>query len=508
MGPERTHKSESIDASRRQVLTSVGGGLAATLSGLLGVTYRKNISPSTDSTTQRMTQHSNSTAPFSQRPQRSAYVALPGGSMTSLLANLPYIVNIATEQLPVVLVDKHDYNRIQTWGAKGAGGPGNLNVALAYGTLHRQGVIQLVDYSDFYPQYEQKSTLQQNRALIEQLSDDVQQRAAVQSADGWVDYGRGAYQDQFRASLGKEVSRFRNARRTDEKRRDKLDRGLSAPSKWNERVLNRYLAALHIRQYADDILNLDVKGIIGEGESATIGRILASADELPAANIAHIKNLDPAIHLGDLTTEMVAPTREALDFIAEIATDISGVQHQDWITIGSTLAIPQYHNLFDMETIQEQTQEGTDTDALAEEAMLAVTTLRRRTEDGPSSHKMSYMTEWIGEQMSSSYPSGQTQSWGLTEMADYAVNLSQYSSELRSLVKDSNISQAAALVGVSVVSDPSPRDDLSAIHQRSEDIINRLNPPLVDEAQLKAARRRGTAWDEHPDWYEMTNRAR
>ncbi len=38
--------------------------------------------------------------------------------------------------------------------------------------------------------------------------------------------------------------------------------------------------------------------------------------------------------------------RDILNLVGEIAADVAGVQHEDWSFLGSTLALPNYHDLF------------------------------------------------------------------------------------------------------------------------------------------------------------------
>ncbi|WP_227380619.1 hypothetical protein [Haladaptatus halobius] len=396
-------------------------------------------------------------------------------------------------------MDRHDYNRIWGWALKENSSQWIRNLALSYTLLTQRGVIRPINYAQFYQKSTQQRNLRQAQTILKRASDNAHTRAAKQGAKGWLDFSRGDYQASFRAQLGEDPGSFGNARQLDKARWHKLKRGGGEPSEWNKRVFAQYLAALHVRQYADKALNLDVKRIIGQGESAIIREILnAKKGQYDGALSNHLLELEP---------DKLGHTREALDIIGEIAAEITGTEHNEWAYLAPTLAIPQSHELFKLRTIKSQLHHGLNMDTLVDEGSYVVDALKQRTEHNPSMN-VEHAAEWLAESEHIPGSPSKSQQKNLVNLTTHAVNLSEYSPELERLVKRDGISRAGALIGYSVMADPSIRGGDEYMYQQCENLINRFRTPELDEEELMAFRRRKEGWDDNPDWYLDPDRQR
>lgn len=493
MSQEHDAEVSDVNTSRRCVLALFAGTVTTGLSNWIRDEHHQDISHS-QNRNGPMKQEGHMTSRQSTGGERLAYVTLPGLSTASLLANLPYLMNGSSRLRPVILMDIHDYNRLQAVALTETDSPWNQSLAMAHGHLFRRGVVQLIDYSEFYMNHTQQKILTQNREALEKVTDDVQRRAAMEAAQGRITYQRGEYQESFRDNLGEDLDTFIGGRRTEEHRHQKLKRGCANPLTWNERIYNQYAAALEVREGADEVFDhLNVKYVIGEGESALFGRdgLVEETSHIP--DQSHIEKLPP---------EELAYTREIFETIGELAVEMTGVQHDDWMLLAPTLAIPQYDDVFNISVIQNETESGFDRMNLANEVVDVVTLLQNRAEDSPDPTSL---VEWLMESEIMPFSAGQAERQRLTKMTNYATTLAQYSKKLRDL---DNVSQTAALIGATIVSDPSPRDEFDTVYQQGYDLIKRLNPPSVDAKQHTVIRRRLQGWDETSDWYEKTDRTR
>lgn len=495
---ERDHESKFSDTtiSRRRVLAFFAGAGITAIGSWLGRGRHQDISDSEEDEKLMHNGASDSIAQSTKEP-RLAYVALPGLSTASLLANLPYLMNGSSRLQPIILMDIHDYNRLQAIALEESGSPWNQSLAMAYGHLLRRGVVQLIDYAEFYSGYAQRKILTQNREMLENVATDTQRQAAIDAANGRISYQRGEYQESFRATLGEDLDVFDDGRRTEKARCRKLQRGCIDPLEWNEHIINQYTAALEVRGVADEVFDhLDVKYIIGEGEAAIVGDDGLTTEASHIQDQRRIETLPP--------TELEY-TRDIFETLGELAVEMTGVQHDDWVLISPTLAIPQYDDLFDMSQIRNRVEGGVDPKSLSKEVEDTVEILSHRTEDTPDPTST---VEWLMESDIIPFADKDPYRQRLTEMSNYAATLSQISDTLRPLVRSGEVSHVAGLISVSIVSDPPPHDDLVPIYQRGEGLINRLDPPSVDAEEITAIRRRKQEWNEASDWYETADRVR
>lgn len=456
---------------------------------------------------------------------RPVYLALPGLSVTTLLLNLPCITSFSDSPKPIVVIDSHDYDRLRADALKDGGESQMAQYLLmAYDELRRRDLVRLVNYARFYPKQVQKQYLRQNKTLLSNAPDWVNRRAAVKRAEGWIRYGRGSYQDQFRSSLGEDPESFDVLRQVERKQRQKMKQGGGDPIGWNENILNKGVAALAVRRRADRVLNADVRAVITGSDYEIIGEFLTATQsrnniqlttdgtlghESINGTAPHLEQLDPIHRIAGISPEMAADTRDTLDLAGEIATEITEVQYDDWFVLGPTLALPQYQDIFDFNLIRRQAQKETDIDQIVKESKYVIDELEAKTEVNSLGERLRYEAGWLAESQSIS----PTYNWmqnDLVDMVDYAVSLADYSREVRSLLEEDDVSQTAVFIGLSSLSEPTRRYNENSVYRTSLDLINRLNPTSIDEMELEKLRkkRRGDTWTEYNDWFEMTDRTR
>lgn len=459
---------------------------------------------------------------------RSAYLTVPGPSVTSVLLNIPYVLSLSSDPPPVILMDVHDYERLRAETLQDTGDNKKAPYLLmAFDDLRRRDFLRLIDYADLYPASVQELYLEQNQELLADTPEWVHRQMAMEGTAGWIDYGRGEYQEGFRASLGEDPAAFDQLRQAEHRPLRRLKSGTGDPESINEKILSRGVAALAVRRRADHVLDPDVQGVITGPEYYLLGDFLAATQsrqhaEVPVeqttagANVIdtdanHLATLDPVNHVAGMPPKTITHIRDVLDTVGELAMEITGTQHDDWFVLGPTFALPQYNGLFNLDRIRMQMNNGIDANTLAEETISALTTLERRADDDTlSPNKRYYEAEALAERRVDSSPYGNIQGDELAELLEYTLTLSDHSPTLRTLTDEKGISEAAAFVAASIMSDPVRRYDTDTVYRRAMELITRVAPPSVDHQELKMLRkeRRTDTWDEHTDWFETVDRAR
>lgn len=509
MTDERETQYPDVKLPRRDVLRGVSGGMAALLSGHLGgKQYQPQTIPSG---------HTNT----NQTPTRQAFVTLPGLSTVSTLLNLPRLAQ-RSDGPPVLIMDSYDYRRLRTQPQTEKRTKKNLYLSLAFDDLRRQGVLHLIDYSKVYSRKRQRNNILQNKALLAAMPDDVSQQTAERGVKRWTDIARGPYQEPFRTSLGEEQveKRRRNAKRQVQK----MGRGTGDHIGWTEKFVHKCVAALEVRRRLDDIWNLDVQSVIGSGEYKMLGELL-NATRTPGvdpdahlldlnagsidADASRLKELEPNKHIMGFNPEKVAQTREILDDVGDVVTDMTGVQYDDWHIIGAPFALPDYQNLLDYDIIHSEIKVSLDEMQLVNETTRILTALEHETEVNYSRGKIEYEVERRAEN-SDAIPHSEPAIGRGVDMIECALTLPQYSRELRSFADRGDVSQAAIFLATSILTNPIRHYNESAIHQRAVDLMSRIDPSAVDSRKLAGFRKEehvGTYMD-NDDWYELINRTR
>lgn len=461
--------------------------------------------------------------------KRPAYLTLPGLSTTSLLLNLPCLLSLSDGPTPLILMDTQDYERLRARAFEDQGSNQKYQyLSMSYDYLRRQGILSLINYAEFYPEPTQQRYLDQTQELLQSTPPWVNRKAAVTAVDGWIGYARGPYQEPFRESLGEDPSEFATLRQVEQSQRRKMKRGTGDTVGWNEKVLNKDVAALEVRRRVDQTFpNLDVRYVVAGVEHEITGGILDGTrsqrfagptsnvldigHEVIEADAEFLENLRPNLHMAGLDPNIVARTREILDTLSQVATEATGVQHDDWFILGPSLAIPQYDELFNFEAIRTQVRHRMTADELAEEAEKVVEILESNRQESLSSSKIQYQADKISEMHHLDHiNNAKSRGAGLAGLVDYALDLSDYSRELRTLIERGELSQAAVFVGASVAIDPMRRYKENTVYRQGVDLINRLDPPSLGQRRLEELQkeRRGDEWGDHRAWFEAKNRTR
>lgn len=455
---------------------------------------------------------------------KPAYLLLPGPSITTILCNIPCLLKLSNET-PVILMDVYDYNRL--WEETLI--PENDSqkapyLLMALNDLCRRGIVRLIDYSNFYPAEDQQYYLGQNQELLQSIPDQLNQKAAVRASDEWIKYGRGSYQERPRAGFGEDTNGFCALRQDEERLHDKIDRGLGDPRGWNEKVLNKDVAALVIRRRADQVLNLDVRGIVTGNEHEITGGLFDAARPQPStgpapdildtgfniidADMSHFHRLGPNKHIIGLDPNTISQTRNVLNTVHEITTEDDDIRYGDWIILGPLLALPRYSNIseFDFDIAKEEIQYELSTEQLAEEVLQAMSVLMRRINSGLPANKISYQTEYMIEQYNRPISQTKIPYDNIAGMIWHTSNLSRYSIEIECMLKQGVITQAAAFLLLSIMSDPIRRYNENDVHRQAMNLMTQFNPsPYIGMNPREVRKGRLSAtWGERTDWFEAT----
>lgn len=439
---------------------------------------------------------------------RPAFLALPRLSLTTVLLNLPNIFDQANGATPLILMDRYDYDRLR---AEVLAGPKENQKApyliMAYDDLRRRGLLKLIDYTEFYTPSDQNKYLHQSQALLRNTSEETNRETAVEASKSWIKYTRGEYQEPFRAGLGESASSFSDLRSSERIQRQKLKREVSDPRDWNEKLLSRGIAALAVRDQVNENLNITVHGIISGTQYQIIGDFIDGYSvDTTTSDTADLTDLQPAHRFLGIDLKTATQTREILDVISSVTSEIAGVQYNDWFLLGPSIAVPRYDDLFDIQVINDQMQKF-DEETIAAETKQVIDVLENSTEYEETTNNLQYDAERVGEEYDL-LPSGKKQNMRLNYAFDFAYNVANYSRELRYLKDQTDITQAAALVGSSIMRSNQCVYDDNDIYRHGLELMARFNPPPIDEKDIKAVRkeRRGDSWDEHSDWFEAIDR--
>lgn len=442
-------------------------------------------------------------------PMRPAFLTLPRLSLTTVLLNLPNIFDRSRSAPPLILMDRYDYDRLR---AEVLAGPTDNQKApyliMAYDDLRRRGLLQLIDYTEFYLPDDQSQYLQQSQALLQNTSERENRETAVAASKSWIEYTRGEYQDAFRAGLGESASSFSDLRNSERTQRQKLKREVSDPRKWNEKLISRGIAALAVRNKANQKLNINVIGIISGTQYQIIGNFIDDhSDDTTTSDTADLRNLEPRYPFLGIDIESATETRDILDTITTVTTKISGVQCDDWVLLGPSIAVPRYAEIFDIQLISDQ-MERLDKKTLLAETKQVIDILKKSARYEEPPNNLQYEAEYMGEEYDL-LPLEKKQNKRLNYAFDLAYDIINYSDELRYLKDQTDITQAATLVGVSIATSQQCVYD-HEIYRQGMELMARFDPPPIDKKDIEAVRkeRRGDSWDEHSDWFEVLDRGR
>lgn len=472
--------------------------VAGILAGVSGGGQAAQAASNPDTTNM---QQSEKTSHNYQNMNRKAFVTLPGISRPTIYANLQSIIK-GRNPPPLILMDQYDYDRL--WGqVVMERGQKEQMIWLLLDELIRRGLIQTMDYTRFYSAEKQKQNILNYRKGLRSLPDHIARQAAVEAADGFLDVCYGEYQQTLRTALGGwEATCDRAA--TIEHQQDKMADGTGHTICWNDRVFGQYIAALEVGAAVDRHANLDVVGVIGQGDGAGISTVFQSADMGFDDGIVSLSRDGNSIeqierpHPGRAQFE-----RDVLDTISQVARETTGTQHDDWYILGSHLALPHLPRLFRRSWGSSKLKEPS---TLAAEAQEVLDYLDKEAEDNRPVATTS-KAEAIAEQYE---VTSATKVQEISEQLDSAIDLANHSRDLRELT-DSDYSPEAVFTAASIKMDPKHQYDENEVYRRAVDAQNRLKPVDVYPSEVehygtRGGFRRGDVEEITCDWYQLVER--
>ena len=420
-------------------------------------------------------------------------------------------------------MDIYDYKRLRTPPLQEERKKKILYLGLAFDDLRQRGILRLIDYSDYYSEEAQQKYLQQNRQLLAAMPDWLRQKVAKKGVKGWAAYTRGPYQEPIRVSFGEDRDAFSDRRRSAKGQSQGMDRGTGDHTGWTEKFLNKCVTALAVRDNLDRNSPLNICQIVGGPEYHMLGELLNATRSQPckgtATNIldigcgsidtdaSYLKGLEPNKRVRGLNPQMAAQTREVLDDVGEIATEMTGIQYDNWHILGTSFVLPEYQKLFNYEDIRTEVYMEKDAERLAKETEYALSILERRGEESYSAHKKQYQAEYIAEKYDTISPKSPL---GGTDIVECALNMSHKSRDLWSLHDRREISQTAVFLATSIINNPTWRYNEDDVYRRAVDLMNRINPPAgwQKKAQKFRQEEQVATYTDHEDWYEKIKRDR
>lgn len=430
---------------------------------------------------------------------RKAFVTLPAFCPKYLYAHLHELMK--KRPRPVIIMDAYDYERM--WGQIVMEREKSMQmVGMITDALRRQGLVKLIDYRDYYSADKQKQNSTQCQNAVESLSDHKQQAVAVEAAEGFFDHFQQLDRQQsFRQAL--ENWDHALYRRSQAKSRlQRLKKGGGAPLNRAERIAMQYTAALEVRNNANEKFDLNVIGVIGQGESKGVGALLQDSsfnldDDVATLrgekSIKEIRRFDPA---------STAFERSVLDSITHVAQETTKTQHNDWYLLGSHLAVPHFPKLFveswSQPNIQKNTQE------LAAETREVLSLLKQRAEDDRPAH-LQDDAEAIAEQHGDISPEKVQE---ITEELKRAADLSNCTPLLRDLSETDLFSPGAIMGAASIIMDPPSSIDKDETLRRAWSMKQRNRSVTVPSYDIERYSNRGgfqeKQREQNPDWYQST----
>lgn len=495
MGPEREHFT-----SRRGFLTSIAGALSVGLSRG-GDRHFSGIVPDSSGISYRKTKFTG--VRQGSMTEKVGYLALPGVSFSSLIINLPYIAD-ADGRIPVLVIDTHDYARFRGWMLREARGTQKTQfMGMIYDDLQRRNLLRCVNYAKYYTKDIQEH-LRDYRDAFTSLPDHVNRDAADASAEGYLELGLGTYQETYRSKFN-DVDQYTSYRQQVEKYQRKMERGVGDPIGWNDRLLAQYQTALEVRQRVENDLEFPVPYIVGQGESSLIHSALdKDIGHDFVTDLKSEKKVNPRHRILDVDTEKTAETREIIEEINTTARDISGVESNDWFMFGPRLAIPRFPDIYNRALGEMGVNE--DLWGYVRETKSVLHHIEKEAADGRSPERILAEGERIAEEIESSDHDAQQ----IVDQLSSAYDLSNHTRDIKALFETQRYSPTALLLAATIKMDPMHRYNKNEVYRRAVNLQNRVEPVMVDDAQIGRFRDRGDFRVGEPgtDWYHTTDQWR
>ena len=477
--------------SRRSVLAGIAGVLGA--SNSFDGKTRQNLLPS--ASRKRQMARNITTHGENQRP---AYVTLPSFCTKYLCANLHELMG--RRPRPVILMDTHDYKRV--WGQIVLERERPMQmVGMIIDTLRRRGLVKTIDYRKYYSATDQEQNLIQCQNAIEGLSDHKQQAVAEEAADGFIDHFQQlGHQKSFRKALDNWDHALKRKSQAESRVR-RLRNGGGTPQNRAERLAMQYIAALEVRRTADKHLDLNVVGIIGQGEGKGVSTLLHDSSFTLDDDVARLSPGGRSIkQIRRFSPDETAFERDTLDSIIQVAQEAARTQHNDWFLLGSRVAVPHFPKLFVESWSQPNLK--TDTAALAAETREILSQLERRAADNQPAH-LSAEAEAIAEQQGITAPKKIEE---IRRELNRAVDLANTTPALRDLAEGDRYESASIMAAASVLMDPKYRFNEDETFRLAWNIKQQHNSAGVLPRVIERYSNRGGLQEDQrekqPDWYQ------
>lgn len=436
-----------------------------------------------------------------QNMTREAYLALPGVCFTTLYSHLPQLLTHSSTQ-PVVLIDIYDFNRLQGRVVRERENQNVQTRGAITTALRRRGILRPIDYARYYPAESQHRHLHRYRAALESLPDHVNQQAASQTLDSYADFGRGDYQKPFRAALGNWDINIEKLQQLATHHR-RIERGRGDPARFNKDIFAQYIAALEIRSRVNRHLDLNVVGVLGQGEQEGISTILRSAElEFDDDVLALSSGKQSIKQIGRPAPSQTAAYHDLFENVARTAREVTGTQHDDWYILGSRLAAPLLPDLFTQ--LNGLNGIHQDTDQIVAEVEQILEHLDKEASEHKPSH-LTYEAERIAEEQNTSHQTDE-----IADQLGTAADLAHYSDDLREIADLEIFSPASVFVAASVKMDPNHRYNKDELYRRAITLQSRLAQGTVSDAEAEFFDNRGgfKRGGKGQDWYHTDNRQR
>jgi ElaB/YqjD/DUF883 family membrane-anchored ribosome-binding protein len=413
-----------------------------------------------------------------QNMKREGYTTLPGLCFTTLFSHLPQLLNHGRQQ-PVIFVDTYDYERVRGQAVQQRDNEYAQIRWLVTETLRQQEIIQTIDYSRFYSASNKERYLRSYREALESLPEHTNQRIASAALDGYAEFGRGEYARSFREALGNwdinkdKLGQLRSYQ-------DRIERGLDDPIQFNEDLAAQYLAALAVREGADQHFDeINVVGALGQGEQESIARVLREADVGIADDVLGLSSGGQSLRaVGRAGIEETASNHRVFEAIETAAREATDVQHNNWFALGPRLAVPVHSSLFARTQPSKLEQ---DPKEVVEETKAILDRLDQRAETNQMNH-VRYRAEQIAEEHETTNQTTDEIEKQLKE----AANLANFADDIYELRKTGDYSAEALFAAAAIKTDPHHRQNTDAIFRRTVSLRRRLSSVTVPDHELTA----------------------
>lgn len=432
----------------------------------------------------------------------NVYLATPSMCFTTLFTHLPTLLDNRRQQ-PIIIMDEHDIQRLHGRVVRERDNRELQIRGAICDTLLRRGLLRTIDYAHYYSANKQDQNLQCCREALASLPDHVNQQAASKSSEIYTEFHHGEYQKPFRSALGTWKGSL-DHRNQIVKHRHKLERGLGDPLGWNERIFGKYMAALEVRYWANQALDYNIVGIIGQGDQEGLSTILQAADfEFDDDMVALDSSGQSIKQIGRPDPTRTAEFHDLFQDVAKRAKETTGTEHQDWYTLGARFAAPLFPDLFIRLNGLNGIHQNTDT--IVAEADKILSYLDKKAADNRPTH-LQYDAEQIAEDHE--YPPHKTNE--IMDQLKKAADLANYSDDLREIADSGIFSPAAVFVAASIKMDPDHRYNRDERYRRAVNLLQRLRPVTVPDAEIEDFRNRGgfRTGGKRRNWYQRTNRNR